>query len=109
MCNLGHASYAAFSFCCVLGEGRFDFEIEPVFAALALYDTRERKKISETFHLDCNSRDMMHLLHDYRDEFSVASMSRGGIFSITYPHSDIFLVIKVRKIGVYNTLLHSTH
>ena len=74
---------------------RFDLEIEPIFACMALYDVRERCKISETFHLDCNSSEMMHMLDDYNEERSMASLSRSGIFNITYPHSDIFLVIKV--------------
>ena len=62
---------------------------------MALYDVRERRKISETFHLDCNSSEMMHMLDDYNEDRSMASLSRSGIFNITYPHSDIFLVIKV--------------
>ncbi len=62
---------------------------------MALYDTREKCKISESFHLDCNSSELNHMLDDYSEERAMASISRQGIFSITYPHSDIFLVIKV--------------
>ena len=76
---------------------RFDLEIEPIFAAVALYDVKEKRKISETFHLDCNSGELIRMLDDYTEERSMASTSRSGIFNITYPHSDIFLVIKVRR------------
>ena len=74
---------------------RFDLEVEPIFAAVSLYDVKEKRKISETFHLDCNSGELIRMLDDYTDERSMASTSRSGIFNITYPHSDIFLVIKV--------------
>ena len=76
---------------------RFDLEVEPIFAAVALYDVKEKRKISETFHLDCNSGELIRMLDDYTEERSMASTSRSGIFNITYPHSDIFLVIKVRR------------
>lgn len=62
---------------------------------MALYDAKEKKKISETFHLDCNPSDIQHMLDDHFDERSMASLSRSGIFSVTYPNSDVFLIIKV--------------
>ena len=68
--------------------------IEPIFAVMALYDAKEKKKISETFHLDCNPSDIQHMLDDHFDERSMASLSRSGIFSVTYPNSDVFLIIK---------------
>ncbi len=76
---------------------RFDFNIEPVFAVMALYDARERKKISESFHLDCNSSELQHMLDDHMEERSLSSLSRSAIFNITYPNSDVFLIIKVRR------------
>ena len=74
---------------------RFDLNIEPIFAAVALYDAKARKKISETFHLDCNPSDIQHMLDDHMDERSMASLSRSGIFNITYPNTDVFLIVKV--------------
>ncbi len=73
---------------------RFDLHIEPVFAVMALYDARERKKISESFHLDCNSSELQHMLDDHMDERSLSSLSRSAIFDITYPNPDVFLIIK---------------
>ncbi len=74
---------------------RFDLNIEPIFAVMALYDAKEKKKISETFHLDCNQSDIQHMLDDHFDERSMASLSRSAIFNVTYPNSDVFLIIKV--------------
>ena len=62
---------------------------------MALYDAKEKKKISETFHLDCNPSDIQHMLDDHWEERSMASLSRSAIFNITYPSSDVYLIIKV--------------
>ena len=82
--------------------------IEPIFAVMALYDAKEKKKISETFHLDCNPSDIQHMLDDHFDERSMASLSRSGIFSVTYPNSDVFLIIKVHAyiFGKYYSVLY---
>ena len=69
--------------------------IEPMFAVMALYDAKEKKKISESFHLDCNQSDIQHMLDDHWEERSMASLSRSAIFNITYPSSDVYLIIKV--------------
>jgi hypothetical protein len=82
----------------LFGLSRFDLNIEPVFAVMALYDAKEKKKISESFHLDCNPSDIQHKWRDSKDERSLASLSRSAIFNITYPTSDIYLIIKVREL-----------
>ena len=74
---------------------RFDLNIEPIFAVMALYDAKEKKKISESFHLDCNPSDITHMLDDHVEERSMASLSRSAIFNISYPSADVFLIIKV--------------
>lgn len=35
-------------------------EFEPLFLSLAIYDLKEKKKISETFHVDLNSDEMLN-------------------------------------------------
>ena len=62
---------------------------------MALYDAKEKKKISESFHLDCNPSDITHMLDDHVEERSMASLSRSAIFNISYPSADVFLIIKV--------------
>ena len=74
---------------------RFDLNIEPIFAVMALYDAKEKKKISESFHLDCNPSDITHMLDIHVEERSMASLSRSAIFNISYPSADVFLIVKV--------------
>uniref|UniRef100_A0A672RE70 Dedicator of cytokinesis 6 n=1 Tax=Sinocyclocheilus grahami TaxID=75366 RepID=A0A672RE70_SINGR len=77
---------------------RFEIEIEPIFGSLALYDVREKKKISEDFHFDLNSDQMKSLLRPHSPHVAISTLARSAIFSITYPSPDIFLVIKLEKV-----------
>uniref|UniRef100_A0A673M8D7 Dedicator of cytokinesis protein 7-like n=1 Tax=Sinocyclocheilus rhinocerous TaxID=307959 RepID=A0A673M8D7_9TELE len=77
---------------------KFEIEIEPIFGSLALYDVREKKKISEDFHFDLNSDQMKSLLRPHSPHVAISTLARSAIFSITYPSPDIFLVIKLEKI-----------
>uniref|UniRef100_A0A673LEB2 Dedicator of cytokinesis protein 7-like n=1 Tax=Sinocyclocheilus rhinocerous TaxID=307959 RepID=A0A673LEB2_9TELE len=77
---------------------RFEIEIEPIFGSLALYDVREKKKISEDFHFDLNSDQMKSLLRPHSPHVAISTLARSTIFSITYPSPDIFLVIKLEKV-----------
>jgi hypothetical protein len=81
-----------------VSELRFDLNIEPIFAVMALYDAKEKKKISESFHLDCNPSDITHMLDIHVEERSMASLSRSGIFNISYPSADVFLIVKIEKV-----------
>ncbi|BFY99508.1 hypothetical protein BsWGS_02548 [Bradybaena similaris] len=75
-----------------------EMEVEPIFVSMALYDSRERKKISETFHFDLNSDSTMRLISNHITHADVSSVSRSCIFSITYPSPDVFLVVKLEKV-----------
>uniref|UniRef100_A0A4X2KT50 Dedicator of cytokinesis 6 n=1 Tax=Vombatus ursinus TaxID=29139 RepID=A0A4X2KT50_VOMUR len=77
---------------------RFEIEIEPIFGILALYDIREKKKISENFYFDLNSEHMKGLLRAHVAHPAISTLARSAIFSITYPSPDIFLVIKLEKV-----------
>jgi len=41
---------------------RLEMDIEPVFASIALYDTKYKKKVSENFFFDLNSDNVKNLL-----------------------------------------------
>ena len=88
---------------------RFDLSVEPVFAVMALYDARERKKISESFHLDCNPSELLKMVDDNHSsqERTMASLSRSAIFNVSYPNPDVYLVIKVSFLLNHNAHLHS--
>uniref|UniRef100_A0A4W5LG26 Dedicator of cytokinesis 6 n=1 Tax=Hucho hucho TaxID=62062 RepID=A0A4W5LG26_9TELE len=77
---------------------KFEIEIEPIFGTLALYDVKEKKKISEDFHFDLNSDQMKGLLRLHTPHTAISTLTRSAIFSITYPSADIFLVIKLEKV-----------
>ncbi|XP_066563985.1 dedicator of cytokinesis protein 7 isoform X4 [Amia ocellicauda] len=77
---------------------KFEIEIEPIFGSLALYDMKEKKKISENFYFDLNSDHMKGLLRPHTPHTAISTLARSAIFSITYPSPDIFLVIKLEKV-----------
>ncbi|XP_030623318.1 dedicator of cytokinesis protein 8 [Chanos chanos] len=77
---------------------KFEIEIEPIFATLALYDLKEKKKISENFHCDLNSDHLKGFLRPHTPSVDVSSLARAAIFSISYPSPDIYLVIKIEKV-----------
>uniref|UniRef100_A0A3Q1FCD0 Dedicator of cytokinesis 6 n=1 Tax=Acanthochromis polyacanthus TaxID=80966 RepID=A0A3Q1FCD0_9TELE len=77
---------------------KFEIEIEPIFGSLALYDVKEKKKISENFYFDLNSDLMKGLLKPHTPHMAISTLARSAIFSITYPSADIFLVIKLEKV-----------
>ena len=41
---------------------RLNLKIEPIFASMALYDVREKRKVSENFYFDLNQEDMRKML-----------------------------------------------
>lgn len=41
---------------------RLELEIEPIYACMALYDLKEKKKISENFYFDLNSDAIKHMM-----------------------------------------------
>ena len=41
---------------------RLELEIEPIYASMALYYAKEKKKISENFYFDLNPDSIKHML-----------------------------------------------
>ncbi|XP_073478723.1 dedicator of cytokinesis protein 6 isoform X6 [Aquarana catesbeiana] len=77
---------------------KFEIEIEPIFCVMALYDAKEKKKISEAFHFDLNSDTVKNMLRAQGGHPAPSTLARSAIFSITYPSPDIYLVIKLEKV-----------
>ncbi|XP_032878969.1 dedicator of cytokinesis protein 9 isoform X12 [Amblyraja radiata] len=90
--------------------------VEPFFVTLALFDIKDNRKISADFHVDLNHPSVRYMLSN-----STATMNGGeglassqksingipenllqypkqGIFSVSCPHQDIFLVARVEKV-----------
>uniref|UniRef100_A0A3B4ZQC4 Dedicator of cytokinesis 11 n=1 Tax=Stegastes partitus TaxID=144197 RepID=A0A3B4ZQC4_9TELE len=102
--------------------------VEPFFISLALFDVSKSCKISADFHVDLNPPCVRELLTDTSAQLSPSSDSddsgKGnglpvlqrvseallrfptqGIFSVTNPHADIFLVARVEKV-LQNGITH---
>ncbi|KAG8441371.1 hypothetical protein GDO86_006923 [Hymenochirus boettgeri] len=77
---------------------KFEIEIEPIFGVMALYDAKEKKKISENFHFDLNSDSMKNMLRAHSEHQAPSTLARSAIFSITHPSNEIYLVIKLEKV-----------
>ncbi|CAF3642968.1 unnamed protein product [Adineta steineri] len=76
---------------------KFEPEIEPMFVTLALYDFKERKKISENFHFDLNSDALKQMIH-IRPAVDGSTLSLSAIFPISFPSPDIYLIIRIEKV-----------
>lgn len=73
-------------------------EVEPIFASIALYDSKEKKKISENFYFDMNTESLKHMLSTHIPYSDTSTLSRTCVFDITYPSTDLFLVIRLEKV-----------
>lgn len=63
---------------------------------MALYDVKERKKVSENFYFDMTSEQVKKMLDAHVPCHDASTLSRSCIFELTHPSSDLFLVVKVR-------------
>uniref|UniRef100_A0A672S1G6 Dedicator of cytokinesis 8 n=1 Tax=Sinocyclocheilus grahami TaxID=75366 RepID=A0A672S1G6_SINGR len=70
----------------------------PLVATMALYDLKEKKKISENVHFDMNSDQMKGFLRAHTPHTDPSTLARSAIFSISYPSPDIYLVIRIEKV-----------
>ena len=96
---------------CVRDGGREPItNLEPLFVTFALYDAKQKKKISSDFHAQfnhnyvkemCNptGNNMMTELHGEPERkkinFSWIENPKKGIFEIANPHSEIYLVARI--------------
>ncbi|XP_013192989.1 dedicator of cytokinesis protein 7 [Amyelois transitella] len=77
---------------------KLELDVEPLFASMALYDAKEKKKLSENFYFDLNSECTKHMISGHVSHADVSTLSRSAIFDILNPTSDIFLVVRVEKV-----------
>ncbi|XP_068201997.1 dedicator of cytokinesis protein 7 isoform X2 [Palaemon carinicauda] len=77
---------------------RLELEIEPIFATMALYDLRDKKKVSENFCFDMNPEPLKRMLTSHIPYQDISTLSRTCIFDVTYPSSDLFLVVRLEKV-----------
>lgn len=77
---------------------KLELEVEPIFASMAIYDAKERKKISENFYFDMNSENIKRMLTSHIPYTDISTQSRTAIFEVTNPSNDLFLVIRLEKV-----------
>ncbi|KAG4065416.1 hypothetical protein HA402_002814 [Bradysia odoriphaga] len=77
---------------------KLELEVEPIFASMAIYDAKERKKLSENFYFDMNTDELKRMLSAHVPYSDVSTKSRSAIFEISNPSSDLFLVIRLEKV-----------
>jgi len=77
---------------------RLELEVEPIFASMAIYDAKERQKISENFYFDMNSDSLKRMLSSHVQCADISTQSHSAIFEISYPSNDLFLVIRLEKV-----------
>ncbi|KAM6179413.1 dedicator of cytokinesis protein 9 isoform 3-T3 [Erethizon dorsatum] len=101
--------------CCVAeNEEGPTTNVEPFFVTLSLFDIKYNRKISADFHVDLNHFSVRQMLAPtspalmnggqsppaLQDVLHAAGMQypKQGIFSVTCPHPDIFLVARIEKV-----------
>eukprot|EP01083_Nonionella_stella_P030485 83544_1 len=73
--------------------------IEPFFARLALYDLENQARISEFFHFDLNTGDVLTgTLHEDREKADHITCCRHALFSMDDRNPSIYLVIHIDKV-----------
>lgn len=77
---------------------RLDTEVEPVFASMAIYDAKEKKKLSENFHFDLNAEAIKKMLGSHIPYADMSTQSRSAVFEVTHPSHELYLVVRLEKV-----------
>lgn len=72
--------------------------MEPIFASIALYDAKEKKKVSENFYFDMNPESLKRMIQQHVPYSDASTLSRSCVLNITHPSADLFIVIKLEKV-----------
>ncbi|XP_056870201.1 dedicator of cytokinesis protein 9-like isoform X2 [Takifugu flavidus] len=92
--------------------------VEPFYVTLSLFDIQNGRKISSDFHVDLNHPSVRAMVPSNTSQYingggdthpegprlvhgvpeAVLKYPRQGVFSITCPHPDIFLVARIEKV-----------
>ncbi|KAG6453982.1 hypothetical protein O3G_MSEX008455 [Manduca sexta] len=77
---------------------KLELDVEPLFASMALYDAREKKKLSENFYFNLNSECTRQMLAGHVTHTDISTLSRSAVFDVQNPSPDVFLVVRVEKV-----------
>lgn len=73
-------------------------DVEPVFASMAIYDAKEKKKLSENFNFDLNPEAIKKMLNSHVPYADMSTQSRTALFEVSHPSHDLYLVIRLEKV-----------
>ncbi|KAI6186152.1 putative Dock-9 [Aphelenchoides besseyi] len=73
-------------------------KFEPVFASFAFYDLNTKRRISENFHFDFNSREILGLIRSHLGVDGHIYKIRTGLFNLENIEPNVFLVFRLEKI-----------
>lgn len=85
-------------------------QLEPYFTSVALFDAKAGRKLTENFYFDINQSETRELLTPTNDGIDIPEMKcvtvdkewvmypRQAIMSVTNPHPDVFIVVRIEKI-----------
>lgn len=77
---------------------KLELEVEPIFASVALYDAKEKKKVSENFYFDMNPESLKRMIQQHVPYSDPSTLSRSCVLNIMHPSADLFIVIKLEKV-----------
>uniref|UniRef100_A0A674DT80 Dedicator of cytokinesis 9 n=1 Tax=Salmo trutta TaxID=8032 RepID=A0A674DT80_SALTR len=81
--------------------------VEPFYVTLSLFDIQNSRKISSDFHVDLNHPSVRQLVANPSSQYmngggdallGAMLYPRQGVFSVTSPHPDIFLLARIEKV-----------
>ncbi|KAI1899017.1 hypothetical protein AGOR_G00078350 [Albula goreensis] len=92
--------------------------VEPFYITLSLFDVQNSRKISADFHVDLNHASVRQMVSNHSSQHmngggdtllrgertlnglpeDILQYPRQGVFSVTCPHPDIFLVARIEKV-----------
>nr|AKN21433.1 slc6a-13 [Schmidtea mediterranea] len=78
---------------------KLEYDVEPIFGSMCLYNLKNRKKISENFYFDFNDASKVKLLDEkFQHQFTSRSQQANACIFHVDNLADIFLVIRIEKI-----------
>uniref|UniRef100_A0A7N6AHR8 Dedicator of cytokinesis 9b n=1 Tax=Anabas testudineus TaxID=64144 RepID=A0A7N6AHR8_ANATE len=73
--------------------------VEPFYVVLSLFDVQNSRKISADFHMDLNHPLVRQMTSGSGSgQNDALQYPRQGVFSVTCPHPEIFLVARIEKV-----------
>jgi len=71
-------------------------QIEPLFLSMCLFDTQQRRRVSETFYFEFNGPNMLQLLNVQNPD--PTTQIRNVVFKVSNRSPDIVLYIRILKV-----------